>query len=114
MKTVLLHPMKVGQPYNQIGMDIVSSLPLTKKGNQHIVMVTKYLMKWPKVQVLPDAKAASVVAFFYKDIICHHGSPKELLTNQEMHFVNKMLNSLCQQFGLLIIYPHPIIPKQIA
>ena len=96
IKTEPLHPIKVGQPFDRIGMDIVGPLPLTKKGNQYIVVATEYLTKWPEARALPDAKATSVVSFFYEDIVCRHGCPKELLTDQGTHFVNEMLDSLCK------------------
>ena len=57
-------------------------------------------MKWPEVYAIPDAKAASVVSFFYEDIICRHGCPRELLTDQGTHFVNEMLDSLCTHLGV--------------
>ena len=59
LKTEPLHPIKVGQAFDRIGMDIVGPLPLTKRGNQYIVVATEYLTKWPEARALPDAKATS-------------------------------------------------------
>lgn len=94
-----LHPIKVGQPFDRLGMDIVGPLPKTKNGNMYIVVATEYLTKWPEVRAIPNAKAASVVTFFYEDVICRHGCPKEILTDRGTHFVNEMLDSLCQNLG---------------
>ena len=47
-----------------------------------------------------DCKATSVTRFFYEDIICCHGCPKVLLTDQGTHFVNEMLNNLYQHLGV--------------
>ena len=94
-----LHPIKVGQPFDRLGMDIVGPLPKTKNGNMYIVVATEYLTKWPEARAIPNAKAFSVVPFFYEDIICRHGCPKELLTDRGSHFVNEMLDSLCQNLG---------------
>ena len=95
-----LHPIKVGQPFDRIGMDIVGPLPMTKKGNLYIVVATDYLTKWPEARALINAKASSVVPFFYEDIICRHGCPKVLLTDRGTHFVNEMLDSLCIELGV--------------
>ena len=35
-----------------------------------------------EARAIPDVKAASVVQFFYEDIISRHGCPKVLLTDQ--------------------------------
>ena len=77
-----LHPIKVGQPFDRLGMDIVGPLPKTTRGNTHIVVATEYLTKWPEARAIPNAKASSVVSFFYEDIICRHGCPKELLKDR--------------------------------
>ena len=100
MKTESLHPLKVGQPFDRLGMDIVGPLPVTRNGNKYIVVATEYLTKWPEARALPDAKAASVVSFFYEDIICRHSCPRELLIDQGTHFVNALLDALCAQLGV--------------
>jgi hypothetical protein len=81
-------------------MDIVRPLPKTERGNTHIIVATEYLTKWPEARPIPNAKASSVVSFFYEDIICRHGCPKEILTDRGTHFVNEMLNSLCNELGV--------------
>ena len=83
-------------------MDIVGPLPMIKQGNKYIVVATDYLTKWPEARALPNAKASSVVSFFYEDIICRHGCPKKLLTDRGTHFVNKMLDSLCNELEVNI------------
>ena len=67
-------------------MDIIGPLPTTEWGNKYIVVATDYLTKWPEVRALTNAKAASVVPFFYEDIICRHGCPKVLLTDRGTYF----------------------------
>jgi hypothetical protein len=91
-------------------MDIVGPLPMTTKGNKYIVVAIDYLTKWPEARAIPNQKASSVVSFFYEDIICRHGCPKELLTDRDTHFVNDMLNTLCDELGVkhkLSIAYHP-------
>ena len=95
-----LHPIKVGQPFDRLGMDIVGPLPRSKNGNAYIMVATEYLTKWPEARAIPNAKASLVVLFFYEDIICRHGCPKEILTDRGTHFVNEMLDSLCENLGV--------------
>ncbi|CAH1763769.1 2246_t:CDS:2 [Entrophospora sp. SA101] len=97
-----IHPIKVEQPFERLGMDIVGPLPETRKGNKYMVVATEYLTKWPEARAIPDAKAASVVQFFYEDIISRHGSPKILLTDQVTHFVNQMLDELLERFNRML------------
>jgi hypothetical protein len=80
-------------------MDIVGPFPKTPRGNTHIVVAMEYLTKWPEARAIPNTKALSVVSFFYEDVICWHGCPKEILTDHGTHFINKMLDSLCTSIG---------------
>ena len=73
----LLHLIKVGMPFDRMGMDIVGPLPKTDRGNMYIVVATEYLTKWPEARALQNAKASSVVSFFYEDVICHHRCPRK-------------------------------------
>ncbi|CAG8807103.1 24438_t:CDS:2, partial [Dentiscutata erythropus] len=58
-------------------------LPETPEGYHYIVVATDYLIKWPEVHALKSADAESVASFLLDDIICHHGSPRELLFDQD-------------------------------
>lgn len=51
-----LYPIKIRQPFDRIGMDIIGPLPITIRGNKYIVVLTKYLTKWPEAQALLDTK----------------------------------------------------------
>lgn len=48
-----LHPIKIGQPFVYLGMDIVEPLLKTKNRNMYIVIVTEYLTKLPEVSTTP-------------------------------------------------------------
>ena len=48
-----LHPIVIGEPFFQIGIDIVGPLPRTTKQNRYIVVAIDYLTKWPEAKTLP-------------------------------------------------------------
>ena len=95
-----LHPIRVGQPYNRVGMDLIRPLLVTKQNNQYIVIITKYLTKWPEVQPIPSKHAEYIAHHFHKEVICRHGCPKEILTDQGLEFQNQFFNSLCNLYGI--------------
>ena len=51
--------------WNQIGMDLIDTLPLTSKGNKYIITLTDYFSKWAEATPLTDKTAASVAEFVY-------------------------------------------------
>ena len=59
----LLNPIRVGQPFLKVGIDIVGPLNETKGGNKYIVTATDYLTKWPEAKAIPNAKKEEVAKF---------------------------------------------------
>ncbi|KAG9286211.1 hypothetical protein G9A89_014197 [Geosiphon pyriformis] len=53
-----------------------------------------YLTKWPEAKAIQRADTEFMAKFIYQDLMCQHGCPKELLSNQETHFVNRTLAEL--------------------
>src|SRR5881398_2501392 len=51
-----LHSIKVKEPFELIGIDCVGPLPITSKGNRHIIVLTDYFTKWPEAKAVPDIK----------------------------------------------------------
>jgi transposase InsO family protein len=92
-----LHPIKVGSPFDRVGIDIVGPLPVTARNNKYIVVATEYLTKWPEARAIPAADAFNVASFIFEDIICRHGCPRELLSDQGSHFCNQVVDSLCNK-----------------
>lgn len=96
----ILHPIRVVQPFERIGIDIVGPLPETMKGNKYMVVAIEYLTKWVEVRALDKATAENVANFIYEEIICRHGAPKIIMTDQGSHFKNKMIEELCNNFKI--------------
>jgi hypothetical protein len=91
-----LHPIRVGEPFDRVGIDIVGPLSITSKGNRYIVVATEYLTKWPEARAIEDTKATTIAKFIYEEIICRHGCPKVLLSDQGTPFCNELVDSLCK------------------
>ena len=59
-----------------------------------LVVATEYLTKWPEAKAIQDTKATTIAKFIYEEIICRHGYPKVLLSDQETPFCNELVDSL--------------------
>ena len=107
----ILHSIGIGQPFERIGIDIVGPLPETTRKNKYIVVATEYLTKWPEAKALIKADGKSVANFIYEEIICRHGTPKILLTDQGKHFKNELINELCRKFEIRHRFSSPYHPQ---
>ena len=106
-----LNPIKVGKPFERIGIDFVGPLEKTKKGNKYILVVTDYLTKWPEAKAMKEATAENVIEFIYKRIICTHGCPKVILSDRGTHFRNKLVDGLCEKFEIKHKLSSPYHPQ---
>src|SRR5688572_22623507 len=93
-----LLPLKVGAPFDKIGIDIKGPLPLTTKGNRYLVVAMDYFTKWPEAKAIPNAQAKTVARFIFDEIICRHGVPKEILSDRGTHFNNNLIEELCHRY----------------
>jgi hypothetical protein len=110
-RTEPLHPIPVGEPFYQIGIDYVGPLPLTKTGNKYIIVAMDYLTKWPEAKPTKEATAETTVQFIYEDIICRHGCPGKILTDRGSHFNNKLLKILTNKFSVKHLLSTPYHPQ---
>src|SRR4051794_22284989 len=95
-----LNSIKVGEPFERIGIGFVGPLEKTRKRNRYILVVTDYLTKWPEAKAMKNATATNVVKFIYEVIICRHGCPKIILSDKGTHFKNNLVEELCEKFGI--------------
>src|SRR6266496_974658 len=106
-----LYPIKVGEPFERIGIDFVGPLERTKEGNKYILVVTDYLTKWPEAKAMKEATAKNVVEFIYKEIICRHGCPRVILSDRGTHFRNEIVDGLCEKFKIKHKLSSPYHPQ---
>ena len=93
-----LQPIEIGQPFHRIGIDIKGPLPITTKRNRYIIVAMDYFTKWPEAKAINNMKAQTVAEFIYKEIICRHGVPEQILSDRGTSFVNQIIENLCDKF----------------
>ena len=82
-----LQPIKATRPFEIVGMDILTDLPKTPRGNKHILVFTDYFTKWPEAFALPDMEAVTVAKIYVEYIILRHGVPNKIITDRGNTFI---------------------------
>ena len=106
-----LHPIKIGQAFERIGIDLVGPLPITTCNNRYIIVATDYLTRWPEAQAVPDAGALTLAKFIFTEIVCRHGIPKIILSDQGSNFRSDMIKALCENFLIRHKFSSPYHPQ---
>ena len=64
-----IYPIKTGQPFDLVGIDIIGPLTPSFNGHRYIIVAIDYLTKWAEARPLQFADSTEVASFIYKDII---------------------------------------------
>jgi transposase InsO family protein len=70
------------------------------KGARYIITATEYLTRWAEARAINDCSATTTVQFIFDDIITSFGCPKILMSDQGTHFINKIVESLTDEFAV--------------
>lgn len=92
-------PIKVTGPFDQIGIDFVGPLKISKNENKYIIVATDYLTKWPEARPLKTATAKEVANFLYEEIICRHGVPSSIISDHGKAFLGRVVGLLKEEVG---------------
>ena len=90
-------------PSDKIAMDIFGPLPQTTSRNEYILniqdMLTKYLILAP----LKNAESETIIEGLFDHYIYIFGSPKNILSDQEQHFVPELIQSFKNRLSAWLI-----------
>ena len=106
-----LHPIQIGRAFERVRIDLVGPLPVTDLNNRYIIVATDYLTRWPEARPVPDASAYTLAKFIFEEIICRHGTPKILLSDQGQNFISEITRLLCEKFLIKHKFSSPYHPQ---
>ena len=95
-----LRQTQCGAPLERIGIDIVGPLPLTENGNEYIIVVGDYLIKWKEAYSVPNHIALTVADKLLTEFICRYGCPLSIHSDQGREFEFQLFEILCQKLGI--------------
>ncbi|XP_019213044.1 uncharacterized protein LOC100692678 isoform X6 [Oreochromis niloticus] len=101
IKTVApaLHPIKVKEPWEVLGMDLIGPLPETRLGNRYVLTMTDLFTKWVIAEPLKSKTAAEVSAIMTSKLYTF-GMVRKIITDQGKEFVNQLNNSIFSMLNI--------------
>ena len=94
-----LHPIPVSQPFQIIGVDVID-LPLTTRGNKHVLVFQDLFSKWPMVYAMPDQKSERIVRILVDEIFPFCGVPEALLSDRGTNLLSHLMKETCELLGV--------------
>lgn len=98
-------------PFHHVGIDVIGPLPRALTGKRYVVVAVDLFTKWVEARALTDADAQSIASFVHEEIICRHGIPRMLTSDQGTEFINELVSLLTRRFGIKHIRTTPYHPQ---
>ena len=83
-------------PFEKIFIDIVGPLPETNERNKYILTMQDDLTKFSEAFPAPNAEATTLAKIFVTQIVCRHGTPQSILTDQGANFLSALFKNVCK------------------
>ena len=95
-----LAPVMAEYPFQMVGMDIVTSFPVTERGNRSIIVFTDYYTKWVEAFAIPNEETVTIAYAFIKGIICRHGAPTYTISDRGVQFTSDIMREVTEMLGV--------------
>ncbi|KAL0434476.1 UNVERIFIED_CONTAM: hypothetical protein Slati_2781900 [Sesamum latifolium] len=82
-------------PFMQWGMDIVGPFPLAAGQRKFLLVAIDYFTKWVEAKPLERITEGEVMKFIWKNIICHFGIPREIISDNGRQFQGRRIQEWC-------------------
>lgn len=86
-------------PFTQIGVDI-KHVSTSQTSHKLIIVAIDYLTKYVEARALRYQTSAEIANFLYEEVICRHGCPHVLISDNGRPFVSELIKISCMQFGI--------------
>jgi transposase InsO family protein len=86
--------------------------PPFSKGDHYIIVAIDYFTKW--VEAMPTFKDdwETTTLFLFNQIIARFGVSREIVTDHDSHFQDKMMTELMSNLGLRQEHSSPYYPQE--
>ena len=69
-------------------------------GNLYILLAVDYVSKWVEAIACPKNDANIVDGFTQRNILNRFGAPRTIISDEEIHFANKVFAKLMRKYGI--------------
>lgn len=99
------------KPWHTVAMDFAGPYAPSASGNRYVLVFVDQFTKWVELVATPDQLAATVVRAFYQRVICRHGAPARLLSDNGPQFRSSFVDALCAHFDIRKVFTSAYYPQ---
>ena len=98
-------------PFQRIYLDIVGPLPISYTNNKYILTFQDDLTKYSEAIPICNNETKTVAETFVTNIVCRHGIPKSILTDQGSNFLSDMFKEVYKLLKIKKVQTTPYHPQ---
>ena len=110
-----MHPILEVELFDLWGIDFMGPFPASYS-NLYILLAVDYVSKWVEAITTRTNDAKVVAQFLRSNIFSRFGTPRALITDNDTHFCNKVIDKVLQKYGVHIVHllhtTHSLTDKQ--
>ena len=88
------------EPWEVLSIDFLTDLPLTERGNKHLLVCCDHFTRWVEVFALPDMTAVTVARVLTEEVFSRYGCPSRLHSDCAANFRSQIITELCRIMGI--------------
>ncbi|XP_024005004.1 uncharacterized protein LOC112082136 [Eutrema salsugineum] len=111
LPTELLMTSTAPYPFMRWEMDIIGPFRRSTTQKQYVLVVTDYFTKWVEAEAYPKIHGIDVKKFLWKFIICRHGVPYEIVTDNGTQFTSIIFTDFCAKWKIRLSFSTPRYPQ---
>ncbi|CAC5407930.1 unnamed protein product [Mytilus coruscus] len=89
-----------GEPMERVALDIFGPLPLTKRSNKYILIISDLFTKWTEAIALPNQESSTICTAFIDHFVTKFGTPLQLHSDQGRNFQADIFQRMCKLLGI--------------
>ncbi|KAG1443230.1 hypothetical protein G6F56_010751 [Rhizopus delemar] len=106
-----LFPVAVSvKPFDRIALD-VKHVQTSRSGYRYIIAGIDYLTKYVEARAIRFQTASEIALFLYEDIICRHGCPTIIVSDNGKPFVSDLIRQVCWNYSIIHKTTTPYNPQ---
>lgn len=90
----------VPEVFNQLHMDILGPLPVTKDGYRYIIVFVDRFTRFTILDKLRDRSAESVARSLIEKVFCVFTVPAVLLSDNAAEFISQIIDEICKSYQI--------------
>ena len=94
-----LEKIEASRPWQMVGVDVLK-VPMSRNGNQYLLVAQDYFTKFPFAFAMPDQTADRIARTLVQNIFSVFGPPEILHSDQGRNFESTILRSVCEALGI--------------